>query len=70
MRVLLQFPEGLKSKALKIAKKYEKKGYEVFISSSPCYGACDIAIEEAKACKADKILHFGHAEFTKIDYPI
>ncbi|MFH1285971.1 MAG: diphthamide biosynthesis enzyme Dph2 [Candidatus Micrarchaeota archaeon] len=65
MRILLQFPEGLKKDALVEAKKLESKGHEVFISSSACFGACDLALEEARACKAQKIIHFGHAEFLK-----
>ncbi|MFH2105976.1 MAG: diphthamide biosynthesis enzyme Dph2 [Candidatus Micrarchaeota archaeon] len=63
MRILLQFPEGLKREALQYQEKYEKQGHEVFIASAPCYGACDLSIEEAKAVKADKIIHFGHARF-------
>ncbi len=65
MRILLQFPEGLKKEALKLAKKYEEEGHEVFVSASPCYGACDIALDEARWIKADKIVHFGHNKFVK-----
>ena len=63
MRILLQFPEGLKQGALSIAKRLEAKGHSVFLSSSPCYGACDIAFSQAKAIGAKKIIHYGHAEF-------
>ncbi len=70
MRILLQFPEGLKQEALAHAKKYEKQGHEVFLSASPCYGACDVAIDEAKAVGAKKIIHFGHARFVKKKLPI
>lgn len=64
MRILLQFPEGLKQYAMKYAKNLEKnKSNMVFISCSPTYGACDIAIDEAKAINADKIIHFGHSKF-------
>jgi len=70
MRLMLQFPEGLKKLALAKAKEYEAQGHEVFISAAPCFGGCDIALEEAKAVKADKIIHFGHAEFTKVPFPI
>lgn len=70
MRLLLQFPEGLKQHALEYAKKLELQGNEVFISASPTFGACDLAIEEAKAIKADKIVHFGHAEFHKVDFEV
>jgi len=70
MRILLQFPEGLKQKAIEIAKKYKEEGYEVFFSASACYGACDIALDEAKHIKADKIIHVGHNKFVKNDIGI
>jgi 2-(3-amino-3-carboxypropyl)histidine synthase len=63
VRVLLQLPEGLKSKALKLAEKLERGGHEVVISCSPCYGACDVALEEARRCGADKIIQYGHSAF-------
>ncbi|MEM3690631.1 MAG: diphthamide synthesis protein, partial [Candidatus Micrarchaeia archaeon] len=63
MRVLLQLPEGLKGKALKLAEKLERKGDEVVISCSPCYGACDVSLEEARKCKADRIIQYGHSPF-------
>jgi len=73
MRILLQFPEGLKQYAVQKAEELEKQGHEVFISSSNSYGACDIAIDEARAICADKIIHFGHAPFPlnmKIEIPV
>ena len=70
MRILLQFPEGLKQKALEHAKILEAKGDEVFISASPTFGACDLAIDEAKNIKADKLVHFGHGEFHKADFNV
>ena len=74
MRILLQFPEGLKQHALKYAKKLEARDNEIFISCSPTYGACDIAIDEARAIGAEKIIHFGHAEFApdmqKLEFPV
>jgi 2-(3-amino-3-carboxypropyl)histidine synthase len=63
MRILLQFPEGLKQKAMQYAKDLEKQGNEVFISASPTFGACDLALDEMRGIKADKLIHFGHAEF-------
>ncbi|MEM3260720.1 MAG: diphthamide biosynthesis enzyme Dph2 [Candidatus Micrarchaeaceae archaeon] len=70
MKVLLQFPEGLKSKAMEYAKKLENEGDEVFISASSSYGACDLAIDEAKKINADKLIHFGHSEFMKVDFNV
>ncbi len=63
MRILLQFPEGLKKFALQHAQKLEADGHEVFLSSSPSYGACDLALDEAEKIHADEIVHFGHAKF-------
>lgn len=63
MRLLLQFPEGLKRYATEEAAKYEKEGHEVFISATPCWGACDLALDEAKKIKADKLIHYGHAQY-------
>jgi 2-(3-amino-3-carboxypropyl)histidine synthase len=70
MRILLQFPEGLKQEALKHAKELEAKGDEVFISASPTFGACDLAIDEARSIGAEKLVHFGHAEFKHVDFNI
>ncbi len=70
MRILLQFPEGLKQKGLELAKKYEDDGHQVFLSASPCYGACDICLDEARWINADKIIHFGHNKFVKNDLEI
>lgn len=70
MRVLLQFPEGLKDRAMTHAKILEAAGDEVFISASPTFGACDLALDEAKNIKADKLVHFGHAEFHKVDFNV
>ncbi len=65
MKILLQFPEGLKQKAFEYADSLRKEGHDVFLSASPCYGACDLALDEARALKADKIIHYGHSEFLK-----
>ena len=70
MRLLLQFPEGLKQKALEYAKSYEAEGHEVFLSASPCYGACDICIDEARWIRADRIVHFGHNRFVARGFEI
>ena len=63
MRILLQFPQGLKSKALEEAAKYEKEGHEVFLSATPCWGACDLALDEAEKICANRLIHYGHAQF-------
>lgn len=70
MRILLQFPEGLKQKAMEHAKALEQEGHEVFISASPTFGACDLALDEARNIKADKLVHYGHAEFHHVDFNV
>ena len=64
-RVLLQFPEGLKPEAPRLAAIVEKAGALSIISADPCYGACDIAAGEAERLGVDLILHFGHAPMLK-----
>ncbi|MCX8166423.1 MAG: diphthamide biosynthesis enzyme Dph2 [Candidatus Micrarchaeota archaeon] len=65
MKILLQFPEGLKKFAVIEADKLENEGHNVFISASACYGACDLPLEEARLLDVDKIIHFGHNKFVK-----
>jgi len=66
MRIILQFPEGLKQKANEEVAKLEAQGHEVFVAAAPCYGACDLCLDEARNIKAGKIIHFGHAEFSHV----
>ena len=47
-RVLLQLPEGLKPEAEKLVEIIESVGATAIISADPCYGACDLALEEAE----------------------
>ncbi len=65
VRVLLQVPEGLKTRAAPIAEALEKAGMATFISAEPCYGACDIRPGYAKALGCDLIIHVGHSKFYK-----
>ncbi len=64
-RVLLQFPEGLKPEAPRLARLVEKAGALALVAGDPCYGACDLATSEAESVGADLIIHFGHARFLK-----
>jgi 2-(3-amino-3-carboxypropyl)histidine synthase len=64
-RVLIQMPQGLKPEAVRIAKLVEKAGALALISADPCYGACDIATNEAESLGADLVIHFGHSKFVK-----
>ncbi len=70
-RVLLQGPEGLKTKIQEIAKGIESKGIETIIWTEPCFGACDIPDSAAKTFGCDLIIHIGHAPMgVKSEVPV
>lgn len=59
-KVGLQFPEGLKRHAGKVANKLEKRSKaQIYVSGKPCYGACDLDLDLMK--KTDLFIHFGHS---------
>lgn len=61
IRVGLQLPEGLKTKAADIAAEISQEtGAEVIISGNSCYGACDV--DEKLERIVDVLFHFGHTE--------
>jgi len=64
-RVLIQLPQGLKPEATRIAKIVEKAGALPMISADPCYGACDIPMNEAQGLGIDLVIHFGHSKLVK-----
>jgi len=62
----LQFPEGLKKDAVRIAEEIESKSkVKTIIFTDPCYGACDTKEREGELLGLDLIVHFGHTEFDK-----
>jgi len=63
---ILQVPDGLKRKALKIADELG----DVLIDCESCFGACDLAIQEAKILGCDKIVHYGHSKLIEMDVPV
>ncbi|MDD3083687.1 MAG: diphthamide biosynthesis enzyme Dph2 [Candidatus ainarchaeum sp.] len=69
-KILVQLPEGLKTRIEEIALDLEKNGFELIIIMDPCFGACDIKIEEAKKMNCDALLHIGHNEFIETDFPV
>jgi 2-(3-amino-3-carboxypropyl)histidine synthase len=70
-RVILQMPEGLKPKAVEFSQKLEEKtGTEVIFLIDPCFGACDLPLEELRQFKADLIVHVGHNEFMKAGHTL
>ncbi|MCS7120700.1 MAG: diphthamide biosynthesis enzyme Dph2 [Nitrososphaerota archaeon] len=72
-RVLLQLPDGLKSEGPRLASIIEDAGAIAIISGDPCYGGCDLALHEARALKADLLIHYGHTRMIEIkeaDVPV
>jgi len=60
----LQFPEGLKRSAVKVANEIETKTQaKTIIFIDPTYGACDIKLSDAKSLDIDLLVHFGHEKF-------
>lgn len=57
----LQFPEGLKTRALRVAREIESStGARVVVMTDPTYGACDLKEEQADRLGLDLVVHFGH----------
>lgn len=69
-KVLVQLPEGVKQNASEIAELIESLGIEVIFSGETCWGGCSVALQEAQALKVDLIVHFGHAKFVDVDFPV
>lgn len=68
-RIGIQLPDGLKYKSEDIAEFFEKNGYDVILSGSACYGACDLDLDLLK--EVDVLLHFAHTpifEFENVIY--
>jgi len=64
-RVLVQVPEGLKTKTNEIIIQLQKKGIEGIAGMDPCFGACDVKPDEAKRLGCNAVLHLGHTQFTQ-----
>jgi 2-(3-amino-3-carboxypropyl)histidine synthase len=64
-RLLLQFANGLKQYSCSVVEELNRElpNVEVLVSGSSCYGACDLAFEEALRVGADGIVHYGHSPF-------
>jgi len=71
-RVLIQLPDGLKGHGLELARLIESEtGALAILSADPCYGACDLALDDARHLNADLIAHFGHSAFqSKTEIPV
>ena len=69
-KVLVQLAEGIKQNASEISRVFENLKIEAIFSGESEWGACSIAIQEAEALKCDLIVHFGHAKFINVKFPI
>lgn len=66
-RVLIQSPLGLRGEAFKVLRLLEREDIEAVLSSSSCWGGCDVAYSQAKAVNADAVIHMGHTRFLERD---
>ena len=62
-RVMVQLPMGLRTKTAEIAGALKKEGIDATLALNPCYGACDLADEEAKQAGCALLIHVGHSKF-------
>lgn len=69
-KVLVQLAEGIKRDASEISTWIEELGIECIFSGESCWGACSVAVQEAQALGVDLLVHFGHAQFIEVDFPI
>jgi 2-(3-amino-3-carboxypropyl)histidine synthase len=66
-KILLQFPEGLKTNYYKFVDFIEKRTKaKIIISADPCFGACDIPNYDLKKIGIDLILHIGHTSIPNV----
>jgi 2-(3-amino-3-carboxypropyl)histidine synthase len=67
-RVLLQFPDGLRDHAARIAALLtQETGAEAVVSGEPCYGACDTpSASQLRAAGADLLVQFGHSPMPSV----
>ena len=63
--VLLQFPDGLKNKAIEVASEIEKStGAKCLIWMGSCFGACDVPQPSAMyRLNVDLVIQWGHSEW-------
>jgi len=69
-RVLVQLPEGIKQNVFELDELFKSLEIEVAYSGETCWGGCAIAVHEAQDIGADLIVHFGHAKFIEVDFPV
>lgn len=64
-RVLIQLPDGLKTRAGEVCETIEKEtGVQVCIWFSSCFGACDLPLG-LSALGIDLMIQWGHNRYHK-----
>ena len=63
--VALQFPDGLKNKAMEVASEIEKNtNAKCLIWMGSCFGACDVPQPSAMdSMKVDLVIQWGHSDW-------
>jgi 2-(3-amino-3-carboxypropyl)histidine synthase len=62
-RVLVQIPEGLKTRAFVMISDLRNAGIDAILCGEACYGACDIKDDYAASMDCEMIVHIGHSKF-------
>lgn len=66
-KILLQLPDGMRPFAFQLVEAIERAtDATVLLSGDSCYGACDIALNQARELGVDLIVHYGHTEMVKV----
>jgi 2-(3-amino-3-carboxypropyl)histidine synthase len=64
--VMLQLPDGMRTFAFQITKFLQVgTSANIILSGDSCYGACDLASNQAKEVNADLLIHYGHSRMVK-----
>lgn len=61
-KAALQIPSGLRPYLVEIEKVFREENCETYILATSCYGACDIADEDARDLQCDALVHYGHSD--------
>lgn len=61
-RVGIQLPPGLKRYLPELEAPFRSAGVEAVLLMGSCYGACDLADDQAKRLGCDALVHYGHSD--------
>ena len=53
---IVQIPEGLKDRTTWIIDELKGSAENIFVKMDPCYGACDLPLNDMKALNADSVI--------------